>query len=141
MDMDTTLTWPYARPTKDHTASRTESVTTYRPMTDCFFRTDGNSQGTIISSLASSRANEVIIDEDDKDNKDYNADEYREDDMDQFAKDMENTDDIFDFTEEEDVNTKTTPTRKESEHDVTSPSGLVTEGSKTLVMDERIEKV
>ena len=82
-------------------------------MTDCFFRTDGNSQGTIISSLASSRANEVIIDEDDKDNKDYNADEYREDDMDQFAKDMENTDDIFDCTEEEDVNTKTTPTRKE----------------------------
>ena len=74
--------------------------------------TDGNSQGMVISSLASSRGNEVIVEKDNNDNKD-NADEYGEDDIDQFDKDMEDTDDNLDFAEEEDFRTKTTPTRRD----------------------------
>jgi hypothetical protein len=140
MDMDTTLTWPSARPTKEKLTSKAASKPTYRPMMDCFFRTDGNSQGTVISSLASSRGNEVVVEKDNNTNKD-NADEYEEEDMDQFAKDMEDTDINFDFTEEEDIHTKTTPTRQETIHEITSPGGMVTEGSKTLVMDKRREKV
>jgi hypothetical protein len=40
---------------------------------------------------------------------------------------------MFNFKEEEDLQEKTTPRKRTPENDITSPCGVVTESSKTLI--------
>jgi hypothetical protein len=60
MGMDWTGAWPYWMSTQQKKpGTRTEVIFKRPPVTDCSFRTDGNSQGTYISSLASTATREI----------------------------------------------------------------------------------
>jgi hypothetical protein len=53
MGMDLTMVWPPEMTRQEKTGSRTEEAIACPAVAGCSFRTDGNSQGTNMSSLAS----------------------------------------------------------------------------------------
>ena len=90
MEMDTTVAWPVDVQSQRPSWSRKEEANACAPVTDCYFRSDNTSQGTNMSSLAGSTATRYNSVEGRKEDL-VNENRYGQEDMDQFAEDLENT--------------------------------------------------
>ena len=145
MEMDTTVTWTTEMKRQHQSIGvGREGETAIPPVTDCYLKYDGNSQSTNISSLACSTAISDITAEERNAGTLENAFAFQEvtmDDMDQLTEELHNTGEIFAWTEEAAVNNTETPTRQKQDDEITSPSGFVTESSKTLIMDDDMREV
>jgi hypothetical protein len=140
MNMDRTLAWPYGMSTQqENPGTRTEEANKPPPVTACTFRNDGSSQGTYISSLATTatressaeKSKEIIT-------KKY---QYGQEQMDSFEAAFHNEEALFNFEDGEGILEQTTPKKRTAENDIASPTGVVTETSETMIWDGNVEKV
>jgi hypothetical protein len=136
------MVWPKRRSTQEETGSSKSGAKLHPPVTNCSFRPDGNSQGTNISSLASTatketnteRTNGIMMNA-------YQAYQNEQDQMNSFEGLFNNKEEMFSFEEDEDILQQMTPRKRTAGNDITSPSGVVTESSERLQWEGVAEKL
>ena len=140
MNMDRTLAWPYGMSTQqENPGTGTEEANKRPPVTACTFRNDGSSQGTYISSLATTATRESSAEE----SKEIITGkyQYKQDQIDSFEAAFHNEDAFFNFNDGEGILEQTTPKKRTAENDSASPNGVITGTSETIIWDGNVEKV